>query len=241
MKTMKVLFTGGSGILGSEFKRLRPDIIYPTTSEFDVQDYSQMDRFVRKQGCDLLIHAGAFISPPVIDKNPLRAVEVNIVGTANIVKLCMKYHSRLVYISTDYVFDGEKGNYDESAPVNPVNKYAWSKLGGECSVRLYDKALIVRTSFGPSPFPFPKAFSDQWTSREPVAVIARKIVALLDKEVNGVVHVGGPRRTVFEYARSLDPSKTIAYMSIKDVPFKVPVDTSLNCNYYNMIMVGERS
>jgi hypothetical protein len=51
----------------------------------------------------------------------------------------------------------------------------------------------------------------------------------------GVVHVGGPRRTVLDYARSLDPARTIGALSIKDVPFKVPVDTSLNCELYTRV------
>ena len=84
--------------------------------------------------------------------------------------------ARLVQISTDYVFNGEKGNYREDDPVFPVNKYAWSKLGGECAVLIYDNSLVVRTSFGPSQFPFEKAFADQWTSRESVGAIAGKIV-----------------------------------------------------------------
>jgi dTDP-4-dehydrorhamnose reductase len=141
-----------------------------------------------------------------------------------------------MYICTDYVFQGDKGSYDESDPVHPVNKYAWSKLGGECAVRLYERSLIIRTTFGPNAFPFPKAFVDQWTSREAVSVIARKLAALAATDATGVVHVGGTRRTVWEYARSLDPSKLIGELSIRDVAFKVPVDTSLNCARCNEIL-----
>ncbi len=55
---------------------------------------------------------------------------------------------------------GDQGNYKETDPVYPVNKYAWSKLGGECAVRMYDKSLIIRTTFGPNVFPYQKAFVD---------------------------------------------------------------------------------
>ncbi len=88
---------------------------------------------------------------------------------------------QLVYISTDYIFKGDRGLYSETDAVYPSNKYAWSKPGGECAMRLYDKALIIRTSFGPNTFPYEKAFVDQWTSRESVSVIARKINALLTR------------------------------------------------------------
>jgi dTDP-4-dehydrorhamnose reductase len=171
-----------------------------------------------------------------VDKDPLKALQVNIVGTAIVVKLCSRLGARLVYVSTDYVFQGDKGSYSETDPVNPVNKYAWSKLGGECAVRLYDKALIIRTTFGPNRFPYEKAFGDQWTSRQPVSTIAAKIAALLDKDALGVVHVGGERRTVLDYARSLDPARAIGEISVKDVTFRVPVDTSLNCERYNSIV-----
>jgi dTDP-4-dehydrorhamnose reductase len=165
----KILFTGGSGLLGSEFRKIRPDIDYPSSNQFDVTDYEQMKKYVQLRGCDLIIHAAAFTSPPLIEKNPLKALEVNIVGTSNVVKLCMEFNILLIYISTDYVFKGDKGNYKEADPVYPVNKYAWSKLGGECAVRMYDKSLIIRTTFGPNVFPYPKAFVDQWTSRENVS------------------------------------------------------------------------
>ena len=232
---LRIVFTGGGGLLGSEFRKIRPDVDYPSSKEFDVTNFDQMREYVRADGCDLIVHAGAFISPPLIEKDPLKAIEVNIVGTSNVVKLCMEIDARLIYISTDYVFKGDKGNYKEDDPVYPVNKYAWSKLGGECAVRMYDKSLILRTSFGPNVFPFEKAFVDQWTSRESVSVIAKKISKLLDKNITGVIHIGGKRKTVFEYAKSLDATKDIGKLSVNDVSFDVPVDTSLNCDRYDKL------
>jgi len=233
---LRIVFTGGGGLLGSEFRKIRPDIDYPSSKEFNITDFEQMRNYVEADGCDLIVHAGAFISPPLIEKDPLKAIEVNIVGTSNVVKLCMEIGARLIYISTDYVFKGDKGNYKEDDPVYPVNKYAWSKLGGECAVRMYDKSLIVRTSFGPSMFPYDKAFVDQYTSRESVSVIAKKIGKLLDKDISGVIHVGGKRKTVYGYTKSLDAAKEIGKLSVNDVSFTVPKDTSLNCEKYNKII-----
>ncbi|MFX0195935.1 MAG: SDR family oxidoreductase [Candidatus Hodarchaeota archaeon] len=231
----KILFTGGTGLLGIEMKKLLPQIRYPLSHDFNVTNYEQMDNYVRSGGFNVITHAAAFTSPPQVEKDPLKALETNIIGTANIVKLCMKYGIKLIYISTDYIFKGDKGNYKEDDPVYPVNKYAWSKLGGECAVRMYDNSLIIRTSFGPNVFPYEKAFVDQWTSRESVRVIAKKIALLLDKGLTGTIHVGGKRKTVFEYAKSLDESRDIKQLSIKKVSFTVPVDTSLNCDRYNTI------
>lgn len=236
IKKSQIIFTGGSGLLGSEFRKILPDINYPSSKEFNVTNFEQMKKYVELNGCRLIIHAAAFTSPPLIDKDPLKALEVNILGTSNVVKLCMEFDARLIYISTDYVFKGDKGNYKETDPVYPVNKYAWSKLGGECVVRMYDKSLIIRTTFGPNIFPYEKAFVDQWTSRESALVIAEKISKLIDKNITGVIHVGGKRKTVFEYAKSLDETRDIGQLSISDVPFKVPVDTSLNCDKYNELI-----
>jgi dTDP-4-dehydrorhamnose reductase len=224
----QLLFTGGSGLLGRACQRLRPDALYPPSSEFDVTNYAQMESWVRGRKIGAVLHAAAFTSPPRIDQDPLLALNVNVVGTSNVVRLCFALGVRLVYISTDYVFRGDRGRYREDDEVHPVNKYAWSKLGGECAVRLYDNALIVRTSFGPDEFPYPKAFADQWTSRQSVSATARDIMRAVESDLTGVLHVGGPRRTVLEYARSLDPDLQIEPLSVKDVPFSVPTDTSLD-------------
>lgn len=232
----QIVFTGGSGLLGSEFRKILSNINYPSSKEFNITNYDQMKKYVESCGCELIIHAAAFTSPPLIDKDPLKALEINIIGTSNVVKLCMEFDARLIYISTDYVFKGNRGNYKETDSVYPVNKYAWSKLGGECAVMLYDKALIVRTTFGPNVFPYDKAFVDQWTSRDSVSVIARMISELIDKEVTGIIHVGGKRKTVFDYAKDLNPTREIEKLSINDVSFNVPCDTSLNCDRYKSVM-----
>lgn len=228
-----ILFTGGSGLLGTEMRRWLPAALYPSSADFDVTDPARMEAWAKSREIGQVIHAAAFTSPPRIDQDPARALDANIIGTANVVKFCMARGARLIYVSTDYVFRGDRGHYTEDDSVHPVNKYAWSKLGGECAVRLYDRGLIVRTSFGPGVFPYPKAFVDQWTSRESVAVVAEKIARLARTDATGVVHVGGPRRTVFAYAKSLDPSKAIAGLSIHDVNFSVPVDTSLDCGRFD--------
>lgn len=234
----KILFTGGSGLLGGEIKKLMPNIKYPTSSEFEVTNYNQMNEYLKNIEIKLIIHAAAFTSPPRIKEDPIKAIDVNIIGTSNVVKLCAKKNIKLIYICTDYLFKGDKGNYKEEDPVFPVNKYAWSKLGGECAVRLYDNSIIIRTTFGPKIFPFPKAFVDQWTSRESVSVISKKITDLINTDFKGVVHIGGKRRTVYEYAKGLDKNKEILELRIDEVNFKVPVDTSLNCDKYDKIIGG---
>ncbi|MBN1524621.1 MAG: sugar nucleotide-binding protein [Spirochaetales bacterium] len=231
-----ILVTGGNGLLGTTLKTFIPKADFVDIGDFDITDFDAVDRWLGKRHYTSILHCAAFTSPPKVDADPTAALEVNIAGTVNMVKAAIKHKLKLVYICTDYVFRGDKGNYSEDDPVFPVNKYAWSKLGGECAVRMYDNSLIIRTTFGPKPFPYPKAFVDQWTSRESVDVIAKMIAELLDKNITGTVHVGGKRKTVFDYAAQLDPSRHIEELKTAEVSFSVPRDTSLNVSLYHLIM-----
>lgn len=233
------VITGGSGLLGTAFRRLLPDARYPASADLDVRSWASVEAWLGATEVKTLIHAAAFTSPPKIDQDPARAIATNIVGTAHLASWCLSHGAVLVYISTDYVFKGDKGLYGEDDPVFPVNKYAWSKLGGECAVRILPEHLIIRTSFGPDVFPYPKAFIDQWTSRQRVTDTAAQMVALIERGARGTVHVGGPRRTVMEYARSLDPAKVIEPLSLTDVTFVAPVDTSLDTRRYRELLQDE--
>lgn len=232
----RLAFTGGSGLLGKELQKHFPSALYPTHDELDITDTASITTYFQKNKFDSMVHLAAFTSPPRIDKDPLQALAVNIQGTANIVSACIAYTKKIVYISTDYVFKGNMRKYSEEDAVYPVNKYAWSKLGGECAVRLYDNHLIIRTSFGPTPFPYKQAFTDQWTSRESVHEIAKKIKKLILSQAVGTYHVGGIRRTVFDYAISLGSERDISPISRSKVDFEVPKDTSLNTDKYEKLI-----
>lgn len=236
MNQKEILFTGGSGLLGSELKKLFPQANFPTSSEFNVTNYDQIREYIKNKDIKIILHAAAFTSPPKCEENPEKAIDVNIIGTSNIVKLCQKNNIKIIYISTDYVFKGDKGDYKEEDDVNPINKYAWSKLGGECAVRTYDNSIIIRTTFGPNEFPYEKAFTDQWTSRESVSYIAKKIAKVIKTNFKGIIHVGGTRKTVYEYAKKISPEKKIGELSIKEMKFKIPKDTSLNTELYEKVV-----
>lgn len=235
-----ILLIGSSGTLGTALQKNYKFSLCPSHAELDITNTRQIDRYFATNIFTEVLLAAAFISPPKIHNDPIKAIEVNIIGTANIVRACLNYGKRLIYISTDYVFDGKKGNYTEADPVFPSNKYAWSKLGGECSVRLIDNHLIIRTSFGPDVFPYSQAFVDQWTSREPVSLIANKIALLLDRDIHGTVHIGGERRTVYEYAQSITHTNPIKKISRKTASFSVPKDTTLISKKYISIIENKK-
>ena len=155
-------------------------------------------------------------------------MRVNIAGTAELVALTLEADLKLVYISTDYVFKGDRGRYSEDDELLPQNAYAWSKLGGEAAAQMAPGALIIRTSFCENEFPHPKAFIDQYTSRDSVSVIAPLILQhSLDRDVSGVVHVGTERKSVYELARKLGRDD-VGELRRSDVDFPVPEDTSFD-------------
>jgi dTDP-4-dehydrorhamnose reductase len=231
----KILITGGTGRLGEELKKIMPNALFPLRKEFDVTSYETMVDYLKDKRMDLIIHAAAETNLEKIKKDSLNALNTNILGTANLVKLCLNLGLKLVYISTDYVFKGDKGDYSEEDPVFPVNKYGWSKLGGECAVQMMDNFLIIRTSFGKAPFPYEGAFIDQYTIRENVKYTAEKIKKIVEKDISGIIHIGGNKKTVYEYAKEISPEKEIKKISIKNLSLKLPKDTSLNLSRYNQL------
>jgi len=242
-KDANILVTGGSGLLGTALKKLIPEAYYPSHAEFCIPNYASMWCYTSGLGVKTLIHLAAFTSPPKIDANPEKAIIDNIQGTCSIVQLCMEFKLRLIYMSTDYVFSGEENNpfIDESYqgydPVYPVNKYAWSKLGGECAVQLYDNYVIIRGTFGPDIFPYDKAFTDQYTSKISVTEMAQRIVNVIRTDYKGILHIGDPVQSIYNYAKKSKPE--VGKMKRNEVDFNVPFNTGLNTQWYDELMQRE--
>ena len=230
--SQSILITGAAGKLGAAVWALLPEAIGATRADFDLSNSTQMSTFLDQHPkVTTILHCAAMISPPKINEDIAQAIQSNIIGTALLSAECYKRNIRLVYISTDYVFAGEKGMYKEVDELLPQNKYAWSKLGGECAVQMLDNYVIIRLSFGPDIFPYKAAFTDQYTSRESASVIAKKIKNIVVSDFKGVIHIGGDRKSVYEYALSLG-AENIDKISIKDMSVKMPTDTSLDCSLY---------
>ena len=230
-----ILITGAAGKLGKAVLALIPEAIGATRAEFDIANASEIASFLDQHPTiTTILHCAAMISPPKINEDIAQAIQSNIIGTSLLSAACFKRNIRLVYISTDYVFSGNDGSYNEGAELLPQNKYAWSKLGGECAVQMLNSWVIIRLSFGPDEFPYKAAFTDQFTSRESASVIAEKIKNIVLSNYNGVIHIGGARKSVYEYALSLG-AENIDKISIKDMSVKMPVDTSLDCAVYDSL------
>ncbi|MFM2436945.1 MAG: hypothetical protein RL353_935 [Actinomycetota bacterium] len=144
---MKLLITGAAGQLGTDLvlsaQKSGHQVIATIHADLDITDKSQVDRVVSEAKADAIIHAAAWTAVDACESDPQRAMSVNRDGTANIVSAARKSGSRVIYISTDYVFDGTKPTpYIESDLPNPQSVYGASKLAGEQQLDLTTDQIV---------------------------------------------------------------------------------------------------
>lgn len=221
-----MLLTGGSGLLGTELRKLGVEFDAPTRDELDISDAAAVSRYVASGSYDMIIHAAAVTNNRDIEANPAAALEVNIKGTTNLAQACLGTRVRLVFLSTDYVYQGDRGNYVESDPVLPTNLYAWTKLAGEAAVCAVANHLIIRTSFGSPTFDYAAAFTDKWSSKEYVDIIAPELLRAARSPLTGVINIGGARRTIYDYAVSRNPD--VKKLERGNSRHESPADTSMS-------------
>tara|TARA_R110002012_G_scaffold88538_2_gene217948 strand:+ start:199 stop:909 length:711 start_codon:yes stop_codon:yes gene_type:complete len=226
----KIIISGGNGNLAKEIVKSNTEyeILSLSKESLDVCSKDDILSQLKIHNPDIFIHTAALTRPMVKHINhPNISIKTNIVGTSNVVLACMELNIKLIYISTDYVYPCTDGNYSEEDALLPVNEYAWSKLGGECAVRLYKNSLILRMALCQQPFPHPKALVDIKKSYLYMDEAAKTILKLLDQK--GIINVGGETMSPFEFARKDNPDvKKITLNEVGDV--KMGKNASMNIN-----------
>lgn len=198
----KIVVTGGSGRFAKHLKntKIKHKILFPLKKTLNILNLKNLENFLKKNKPDIVIHLAGLSRPmSVHNKNIKKSIDLNIVGTANITKICSDLNIKLIYFSTNYVYPGTKGNYSESDSLLPVNSYAWSKLGGECSVHLYKNSLILRVCMTEKPFVHKKAFANVKTSFMYHEDVAEILFKLLNKK--GIINIGGKSQTIYDFAK----------------------------------------
>ena len=198
----KIIVTGGNGRFGQVLKKenKRLNIFFPSKKIFNILNINSMKKYIRKIKPRYIIHCAGLSRPMDLhDKDINKSINLNIIGTANIVNVCNEFNIKLIYFSTGYVYEGKKGNYSEKDPVLPINNYAWSKLGGECAVAMYKNSLILRITMTEKPFPYKKAYSNLKSN----FMYHEDLIEILPKIINkkGIINVGGKSQSVFEFAK----------------------------------------
>ena len=236
MKKKKIVFTGGTGRFAKIFRKIpiNEKVFFPKKNELNIENLNSIKKYLKKVKPGYLIHTAALSRPMDIhEKNITKSINTNIIGTANIVKACQKENIKLIYFSTNYVYPGKKGNYKETDPVLPINKYAISKFGGECSVQMYENSLILRICMTEKPFIHKKAFSDVEMNFMFHESLAKNLLKLIDKK--GIINVGGKIQSVINFAKKYN--KNIKRILAKEIYGKnFPLKPSMNINLYKKLI-----
>ncbi|MDC3060764.1 sugar nucleotide-binding protein [Candidatus Pelagibacter sp.] len=224
----KILVTGGEGRFSKVLRRnnKKLNLIFKSKKELDILNYNSLQKIVKKIRPKIILHTAGLSRPMNIhEKNISKSIDLNIVGTCNVVKICKKNNIKLIYFSTGYVYEGKKGNYKEDDPVKPFNNYGLSKLAGECAVQMYKNSLILRITMTEKPFAYKRAYTNLKTN----FMFHEDLVNYLPKLINkrGIINVGGKPQSVFKFARQFN-KKVKAIKASRYV--KLPLNQTMNIN-----------
>tara|TARA_B110001452_G_C15131382_1_gene394212 strand:- start:35 stop:751 length:717 start_codon:yes stop_codon:yes gene_type:complete len=234
MNKKKILVTGGNGrfakVLKEKNKKL--NLYFASKKECNILKESSIIKIVQKIKPKIILHTAGLSRPMNIHETDIeKSVDLNIIGTANLVKICKRYDIKIVYFSTSYVYGGLDGNYKESGPVKPFNNYGLSKLGGECSVLMYKNSLILRITMTEKPFMFKEAYSNLIAN----FMYHEDLVKILPKIINkkGILNIGGKTQSIYNFARS----KNLKVKKVKLIKSeKLPLNQGMSLNKLKKII-----
>ena len=216
---MKIAIIGTSGLLGEGFLHLKTkhELIPTSLSKnsitnsiiLDIRNKEDVTKFIEKHQPDTVINTAAITNPEFCENNPIEANETNVIGVKNLAEVCNTQNIHFIQISTEYVFDGIKGNYDEKDITNPISTYGKTKLESEeITLKTNQKFCVVRTAmlFGWSKNKLNLAtllisklanhekidvINDQIVSPSYNDNIAKIILEIAEKKLYGIYHVSG--------------------------------------------------
>ena len=221
MVKLKVLVTGSAGLVGQQvvkdlsnshqvfscYNESKPE--YGDSVKMDLKNREMISSILTEKKPDIVIHLGAMTDVDLCEKEKTSASEINTKATEIIAKECSKLNSFLVYVSTDYVFDGNLGMYKEDDVINPLGFYGKSKLEGEKVVQNFSTNwCIARTSTPFGLHPTKKSFPmwvienlqkqkqidvliDQFTSPTYIPNLSRMLIEISERHITGIIHTAG--------------------------------------------------
>jgi dTDP-4-dehydrorhamnose reductase len=224
---MKILVTGSKGQLGNHLvqnlmaKNSNDNVIGVDINNFDITDFKQADEYISDFKPDIIIHPAAYTNVEECEANQKLAYKVNAVGTQNLASIANKLDAKFVYVSTDYVFNGNiDKHYNEFDKINPESVYGKSKVAGEeITKSLTKKFFIVRVAwlYGLIGSNFVKTIiriakekghldvvNDQTGSPTYAKDVAEVIVRLIETENYGIYHATNEGEcTWFDFAKKI--------------------------------------
>ena len=230
--TEKILVTGGSGLLGYYLQQnlTDPDVYFTykenkldfkKTNFLDITDKSNLEKIFKKIKPNVIFHTAAVTDLDWCEKHEKETYALNTNPIKNIANLAKTYNSKLIFISTDSVFDGKLGGYQETDPLNSINVYSKSKIEAEKIVKTFDDSLIIRgTFFGikNNKESFISYLLKQLKNKKEIKVpkdkisnglfvndFAKTLVEMYHKKLSGIFHIGSS-----DYVNNFEFAKEIA-------------------------------
>ena len=197
-----IVVTGGNGRFAQELKKIRCkyNFIFRSKKQFDILSVSSIKKNIKNFKPDCILHLAGLSRPMSIHrKNIRRSIDLNIIGTANLVKACSEKNIKIIFFSTNYVYPGKKGNYKEQDALLPWNNYGWSKLGAESAVQMYKNSLVIRACMTERPFTHKSAFKDVMSNFIFHDEFAKIFIKIIHKK--GIINVGGKTQTIYNFAK----------------------------------------
>ena len=202
-----ILVTGGNGRFAKNLKKenKKLNLKFLNKKDLNILNSNSIEKCFVKFKPKLIFHCAGLSRPMIIhEENISKSIDLNIIGTANMVKACKKYNVKIIYFSTGYVYEGKKGNYSEKDPVKPFNNYGLSKLGGEASVLMYKNSLVLRITMMEKPFPYKKAYTNLISN----FLYHEDLVKILPYVINkkGIINIGGTKQSIYNFVKKSNKS-----------------------------------
>ena len=259
---MSILIVGAQGMLGSELMETlnhTRQVIGVDIAECDITDQKETRNTLLRTKPSWVINAAAYTQVDQCETNSEQAYKVNAEAVSNLALVCKEINTKLLHVSTDYVFDGKTKNpYREEDPVNPLSVYGNSKCRGEATVQdLLDDFIIVRTGglYGKRGVNFVntivkmaqerdelRVVNDQWMSPTCTVDLSRAIGTLVQMSSQGIFHiVNSGFCTWYEFACKIvaitdSPCRVVPISSDElDRPAPRPTFAVLNCSKYSKV------
>lgn len=222
-----IVITGGNGFLATELKKILK-ATYLTRKDMDITNEMEVASFFYDLNPDLVVHLAGLTDVNMGDCSKEAFYRVNVLGTRNVAK----YSPKLMYWSTEYVFDGIRGYYNELDHPNPLNFYGLSKLLGEYEARNCPNSVVLRTAMKPRPYKHPVVPEGMYSSGGYVDDMAKEYKLAIEHfdELPPTIHVGLQRKLLYDLARE---TREVGYCDPKTLPVRLPLDSSLDCGLWN--------
>ena len=221
-----ILVTGGEGRFAQELKKIntRYNFFFRNKRQLNILSIRSIKNNISKYSADCILHLAGLSRPMSIhDTNINKSIDLNIIGTSNLVKACNENKIKIIFFSTNYVYPGTKGNYKEQDAVLPWNNYGWSKLGAEAAVQMYKNSLIIRACMTEKPFLHKYAFSNVNSNFIFHDDFAKKFVKIIKKK--GIINLGGKSQTIYQFAKKYN--KFVRKIKSKgELPLKMNMNLS---------------